>query len=56
MQDELEVRKDVVGLLPNTEYRFRLVLMRVFEDRLYETIDISAVTIAKTECAGGLPF
>ena len=52
VQDTILIRKDVVGLSPYTEYRFRLALLRVFEERLFETIDITGVTIARTGCTG----
>ena len=51
VQDERLIHKDVLGLDYDTEYKFRVVLVRVFND-LVEQLDVSTVAHGLTKCLG----
>ena len=57
VQDESLIHKDVLGLEYDTEYRFRIALLRTFDnDRLTETIGVSTVAVGRTQCRGEFHF
>ena len=52
IQPRLEITKDIFGLKPNTYYKFRVVLYRVWNHTQFDALSFSQDTYARTICYG----